>query len=179
MGAIPTGVKAPVRGLGSKVCTGCMAAIETVHHLFLGCLCLNYLSMNLCNWIGKVQNICISCSQLITMSWGKQAKAIDSILALLCFCYLKSTWNLKNARLFQGAIVHACFFDLLQSYLATWWTYKFAQVIPQSGSNYNGFCCMVINIGSFELRVGLRVQSLKSVVLVLPCFSFFGLAPLS
>ena len=54
MGAIPTGEKTVVRGLGSNVCAGCKATIQTVHHLFRGCPCLNHLGANLYNWIGKV-----------------------------------------------------------------------------------------------------------------------------
>ena len=49
MGAIPTGEKAVVWGLGSKLSTGCLAAVKIVCHLFKDCPCLNNLCKNLCN----------------------------------------------------------------------------------------------------------------------------------
>ena len=61
MGAIPTRVKAAVRGLGSDVCAGCKAAVKAVLHLFHGCPCLQHLGAHLCSsWISKVWNVHIS-----------------------------------------------------------------------------------------------------------------------
>ena len=119
MGAIPTGVKAAVWGIGSEVCTGCKAAVETIIHLFHGCPCVNHLGSYLCKWIDKVWNVQTSCHQLITASWGLQDEAVNAILASLCFCYLKYAWNLRNIWLFQGTFVQAHFSDLLQICLST------------------------------------------------------------
>ena len=44
-----TGDKVAVRGLASEIYAGCKAAVETVHHLFWDCPCLNYSSNKLCS----------------------------------------------------------------------------------------------------------------------------------
>ena len=119
MGAIPTGVKAVVRGLGSEVCAGCKAAVKTVLYLFHGCPCSQHLGAHLCSWIGIVWNVHISRLQLITASWGRQIEIVNSILAALSFCYLKFVWHLKNNRLFQGTNREVRFSDLEQSCLST------------------------------------------------------------
>ena len=115
MGAFYIGEKVAVRGLGSKVCAGCKAGVKITHHLFSDFPCIDILCNNICNWISKVWSVQNSSLWLIMANWGKQIEALESILTLLCFCYLKFTWHLRIAKLFQKVVIHACFSNLLLS----------------------------------------------------------------
>ena len=56
MGAIPTGDKVVVVGLGSEI-LGCKVAIKMVQYLFQDCRRLCDSVIRLCNWIDKVYGV--------------------------------------------------------------------------------------------------------------------------
>ena len=60
MGAIPTGIKVALRGLGNKVCMGYKSTIEMFYQLSVDCPSLSNNNIRFCGWIGKVWGIKIS-----------------------------------------------------------------------------------------------------------------------
>ena len=96
IGALPTREKAEYRGIGSAVCKGCIANIEIVHHLFHNCPCISFVGKAICRWIFRIWGVRLSKMQLLSARWTKQSQGMDTVLAGICFSYLKSIWLARN-----------------------------------------------------------------------------------
>ena len=72
------GVKAAARGLGSEICKGCKATMESFVHLFTDFPCLMNFAQKFCDWIAKVWRLKISKMRVICASWESINEPLSS-----------------------------------------------------------------------------------------------------
>ena len=113
-GAIPTGIKVRVRGIGTDVCSGCRVALEDPLHLFLKCPMVLGLICKVCKWVQRSLKIPCSKEDLILGGGVMANEAVLSCTQVLRFFLLKHIWQARNGRVFENKLESPQLKDIIQ-----------------------------------------------------------------